>query len=73
MFGKKLFQEKIEPRCVYCARGALLEEERILCPKKGVVSAGDFCGRFQYDPLKRIPPKPVGLDISGLEDEDFSL
>ena len=53
MFGKKkLFQENIEPRCVYCAKGAPLEEGRILCSKKGVVGGGDRCGRFQYDPLK---------------------
>ena len=73
MFGKKLFQDKIAPRCVYCARGAQLEEDRILCPKKGVVAPTDSCRSFQYDPLKRIPPKPVSLDTSGLNQEDFSL
>ena len=74
MFGKKtLFQEKIEPRCVYCAKGAPLEEGRVLCAKKGVVPAGGHCPRFQYDPLKRVPPKPAVLDTSKLSPEDFRL
>ena len=74
MFGKKkLFQENIAPRCVYCAKGAPLEEGRILCSKKGVVGGGDRCGRFQYDPLKRVPPKPAALDTSKLSLEDFRL
>lgn len=74
MFGKKkLFQENIEPRCAYCAKGAPLEGERILCAKKGVVRAGDRCGGFRYDPLKRVPPKPATLDTSKLKDEDFRL
>ncbi len=74
MFGKKkLFQENIEPRCVYCAKGAPLEEGRILCAKRGVVRSGDHCGAFRYDPLKRTPPKPVGLDTSKLSAEDFRL
>lgn len=74
MFGKKdLFQENIEPRCAYCAKGAPLEEGRILCAKKGVMSAGSHCPRFRYDPLKRVPPKPTMLDTSKLSPEDFRL
>ena len=33
-----LFQKDIEPRCAYCQRGAQLEDDKILCVKKGVVS-----------------------------------
>lgn len=74
MFGKKrLFQENIEPRCAYCIKGAPLEEDHILCSKKGVVRPGDHCIRFQYDPLKRVPPKPATLDTSKLSPEDFRL
>ncbi len=74
MFGKKkLFQSNIEPRCAYCAKGAPLEEDRILCVKKGVVRGGDRCGAFRYDPLKRVPPKPAVLDTSKLKEEDFQL
>ncbi len=74
MFGKKaLFQENIEPRCAYCAKGAPLEEGKILCAKKGVVPAGGQCGKFRYDPLKRIPPRPAVLDTGKLSQEDFRL
>lgn len=74
MFGKKkLFQEGIEPRCAYCAHGAALEEDKVLCARKGVVSPGGSCHRFQYDPLKRVPPRPSSLDTSKLKEEDFRL
>lgn len=73
MFGKKLFQTDIPPRCAYCAHGAALEEGRILCAKRGVVRPEAACGRFRYDPLKRVPPKPARLDTSGLDQEDFTL
>jgi len=68
-----LFQKHIEPRCTYCAKGAPLEDGHILCAKKGVVSPSGHCGAFKYDPLKRVPPKPVALDTSKLSDEDFRL
>ena len=35
-----LFQKKIEPRCVYCARSRPLSDEEVICAKKGVMSAG---------------------------------
>ena len=73
LFGKKLFQDKIDPRCVYCARGIPLEEDKVLCSKRGIVDPGGACRRFQYDPLKRVPPKPRRLDTSRLRDEDFKL
>lgn len=68
-----LFQKNIEPRCIYCARGARLEEGQILCGKRGVVSPGGSCRSFRYDPLKRVPPVPAEPDFSKLKDEDFKL
>ena len=68
-----LFQKKIEPRCSYCARSRALSEEQVVCDKKGVMSAGSHCRAFKYDPLKRIPPRPVKADFTKLKDEDFSL
>lgn len=68
-----LFQKDIEPRCTYCARGAALGEDKVLCPKKGVVAPGGSCRAFKYDPLKRVPPKPAAADFSKLKDEDFRL
>lgn len=68
-----LFQKSIEPRCAYCAKGAPLEKDSVLCPKKGVVSPGFSCRSFRYDPLKRVPPAPAQVDFSKLKDEDFVL
>ena len=68
-----LFQKKIEPRCAYCQRGTELDEEKILCAKRGVVDRAGHCRAFRYDPLKRVPPKPLHPDFSKLRDEDFVL
>ncbi|MGN0986167.1 MAG: hypothetical protein ACI4OU_06680 [Candidatus Enterenecus sp.] len=68
-----LFEKDMEPRCAYCKKGAPLDEERVMCLKKGIVDAGGACRRFKYDPLKRVPPKPHSADFSHLKDEDFVL
>lgn len=69
----RLFQSDIEPRCAYCARSRALSQEQVVCEKKGVVSAGEHCPAFRYDPLRRVPPRPVKLKLSGFRDEDFQL
>ena len=66
-----LFQKNIEPRCLYCKRGVALDEEQILCSRKGVVDPGGACRAFRYDPLKRVPKKPVVANFSHLKKEDF--
>lgn len=68
-----LFSKEIEPRCAYCRRGARLDDENVMCVKKGVVAAGGQCRRFRYDPLKRVPPRPAPLDLSRFSEEDFTL
>lgn len=69
----KLFRKKIERRCEYCAKGTQLDEENILCSKKGVRSAGSKCRKFTYDPTKRIPSKPKALDFEKYKEYDYSL
>ena len=68
-----LFRKDMDPRCAYCQRGSELDEDRVLCPKKGVVSPGDHCRSFRYDPLRRKPPRPVKLHTGDLKQEDFDL
>lgn len=68
-----LFTKRIEPRCAYCAKGTALNDETVACRKRGVTPAGSSCRGFRYDPLKRVPPKPVSPDFSKLKDEDFVL
>lgn len=68
-----LFQKNIEPRCAYCKKGISLDDEQILCSRKGVVNPGGACRRFRYDPLKRVPKKPITVNFSHLKEEDFKL
>lgn len=68
-----LFRKKIERRCAYCAHGTALEENQILCAKKGLRGESDRCRKFRYDPCKRVPLKPKALDTSRYEQEDYSL
>lgn len=68
-----LFQKKIDPRCEYCARGTRLDEDSVMCLKRGVVHPSQSCRAFRYDPLKRVPLRPVAPDFSRLKEEDFKL
>ena len=67
-----LFRKSIEPRCAYCQRANPIENDEVICVKKGIVSAGFHCRHFVYDPLLRTPPAPAVLDLSKLDEEDFS-
>ena len=68
-----LFRKKIERSCSYCGLGAELEDGKILCAKRGMVSADGKCRKFRYDPTKRIPAKPKAPDFKRYDAEDFSL
>ena len=68
-----LFRKKIEKSCSYCTYGTKLDDDQILCSKKGVVSLTGKCRKFSYDPCKRIPPKAKALNFQKYNDDDFSL
>lgn len=68
-----LFRKKIERACAYCAHGAQLGEDGILCARKGLRTPEDSCRKFRYDPCKRIPGKQKSPDFSKYETQDFSL
>ena len=68
-----LFRKKIDRSCAYCIYGTHLENDQILCAKKGIRSIDDKCRKFKYDPCKRIPPKAKALDFRKYEEEDYSL
>ena len=68
-----LFRKKIERSCSYCIRGTRLDDEQVLCSKKGLRSIDGKCWKFRYDPIKRIPAKPKALDFSKYDQEDYSL
>lgn len=68
-----LFRKSIKRACSYCARGTRITKDQILCAKHGVVSHTYACGKFKYDPCKRIPPRAKALDFSKYDQEDYTL
>ena len=68
-----LFRKKIQKSCAYCQYGTKLNDEQVLCIKKGIVALDGKCRKFTYDPCKRIPAKPKALDFEKYNEEDYSL
>lgn len=68
-----LFRKKMERRCGYCARAARLNDEELLCGRKGIRTPDEHCIFFRYDPTRRIPKKAKAMDFSKYDNEDFSL
>ncbi len=68
-----LFRKKITKSCSYCVHATKLDEEQVLCIKKGIKSIDGKCRKFSYDPCKRIPVKPKALDLNKYTEEDFTL
>ncbi len=68
-----LFRKKIPRSCSYCRRAVQIDEENVLCTRKGIRPMDGKCFRFRYDPCKRIPAKPKALDFSKYNSSDFSL
>ena len=68
-----LFRKKIAKSCLYCRHATKLNDEQILCAKKGVIDCSSSCRKFRYDPCKRIPVKAKAMDFSQYSTEDFQL
>lgn len=68
-----LFRKKIERSCAHCAYGVKLDDDSVLCAKKGVRSILGKCCKFKYDPIKRVPKKPKAPDFDKYCEADFKL
>lgn len=68
-----LFRKKIQRSCAYCTFGTQLDEDTVLCTKRGIRPVYKPCRKFKYDPFKRIPLKTKTPDFSKFKKEDFSL
>lgn len=68
-----LFKSSEYRYCVNCAHAAELDEEHMICKKKGTVSKDKRCLSFSYDPLKRDPALPQKVQFSKWKSSDFSL
>lgn len=67
-----LFDKDIRPSCALCENGVQLDDDRIMCRKKGPVGPLDSCRHFKYDPLLRKPSRPAPLKTS-FDEDDFKL
>lgn len=68
-----LFRKKIDRSCSYCLHCTKLNDEQVLCAKRGIMPLHGQCRKFRYDPCKRIPGKPKALDLVKYEHDDYSL
>ena len=68
-----LFRKKQPRDCAYCQHSTALDQNCVLCTKKGIRPGLKPCSGFSYDPLKRIPPKQKPLDLSDFDTVDFEL
>lgn len=68
-----LFRKKIERSCAYCLYGTALEEDQVLCVKKGLLPQEKPCFRFRYDPCRRMPKRAKAMDFSRYDGEDYTL
>lgn len=66
-----LFSEDIRKTCALCEYAVPIDEDTVLCRKKGPMGAEDTCRKFKYDALKRTPSRPAGL--REFTEEDFKL
>jgi hypothetical protein len=68
-----IFDKKIAPRCEYCRFGNLIDDDHVICVKRGVVGSDDACRRFRYDPLKRRPEIQPAFRPLDHNDDEFAL
>ena len=68
-----LFRKTTERSCSYCLHCTKLNNDQVLCIKKGIMPMSGQCIRFAYDPCKRVPGKAKALDFSKYDLEDYSL
>ena len=70
--SKKLFNKDIPKKCAYCIFAETeLSDFKILCSKKGPINHDDYCGKYKYNPLLRVPSKKI--KGPAFKAEDFSL
>lgn len=72
MKQKLIDVKKYPKKCANCFFGRTpMDKSSVLCEKKGVVLPESKCRHYKYDPLKRIPQKPLPqMEFSA---DDFKL
>ena len=68
----KLFGKKISPACAHCAESFVNPDAgALLCLRGGAVDPDHSCKKYRYDPLKRVPARPIPL--GNYDKSDFEL
>ncbi|MFI3226182.1 MAG: hypothetical protein R3Y09_02120 [Clostridia bacterium] len=69
----KLCRNDEEKLCVYCTFSSdVLDNNNVLCKKRGMVAKNHTCRKYKYDPLKRTPPARVKMR-KAFKTEDFDI
>ena len=68
-----LFRKRMNRYCFYCVHAAKINEDEMVCEKKGIVPAANQCRHFRYDPLKRIPARKKPQSFGKFQESDFAL
>ncbi len=66
-----LYNNDTRKICALCEHSSPLDDENMLCCKKGPVPLEYCCRSFAYDPLKRVPKKPAA--VKAFSEKDFKL
>lgn len=65
-----LYNDSIDPHCAYCTHCRPDNEYQGVCEFRGIVAMAGSCRRFEYDALRRKPPKPARIR-GRFTDDDF--
>ncbi len=72
MKQKLIDVKKYPKKCANCFYGRTpMDKCSVLCERKGVVDPESKCRHYRYDPLKRVPQKPLPQPV--FTAEDFEL
>ena len=70
--SNRFFNKKIPKNCSYCANARKSKALNIIfCKFKGPVFENNCCGKYVYDPLKRVPRQTQPIGKFTIEDFDL--
>lgn len=68
-----IFDKNIPKMCKYCEFAVDIDESTCLCGYKGAVTFDYRCSKYEYNPLRRVPPQKPDFNSSSYSAEDFKL
>ena len=68
-----IFDKKLKPSCAYCLFGSSLGYDEYFCVRRGIMSSAGSCGKYRYEPTKRVPIPLPNFREKAYTAEDFTL